>query len=94
MDEHSTPQGKPLIEYPSVYAFKVIGLRGTGFEDLMAQLFETGWGASIPPDAVVENRSKGGKYVSLTISLELPSEQVRLKIYDLIHAEKRIVYYL
>jgi uncharacterized protein len=94
MHSNSSPPDKPLIEYPSVYAFKVIGLRGTGFEALMAQLFETGWGAGIPPEAVVENRSKGGKYVSLTISLELPSEQVRLQIYDLIHAEKRIVYYL
>jgi putative lipoic acid-binding regulatory protein len=86
---------KPLIDYPNHYPFKVIGLRDTGFEEFVIQLFALAWGKPVPPEAIVENQSKGAKYVALTITLELHSEDQRLSMYALIHKEKsRILYYL
>ena len=86
--------GKPLIEYPTVYAFKVMGKLEHGFAEYIRQKFSRLMGAEVSRDSIAENVSKQGHYVSLTVSVYLLSEEQRLKIYAEIHTDKRIVYYL
>lgn len=85
---------KPLIEYPTVYAFKVMGRREHGFGEWVRQLFGRLMGSEISPDSISENVSKQGNYVSLTVSVYLLSEEHRQTIYAHLHKEKRILYYL
>jgi hypothetical protein len=90
-----TPEPKPLVEYPTVYAFKVMGRRDDGFAAWVRQLFTELMGAEVPGEAIAENVSKEGTYVSLTVSVLLVSEAQRQTIYARLHAERpRILYYL
>lgn len=88
------PPPKPLIEYPTVYAFKVMGKLEHGFPEYIRQKFSRLMGSEVSKDSIAENVSKQGHYVSLTVSVYLLSEEQRKTIYEDIHADKRIVYYL
>ena len=88
------PAAKPLIEYPTVYAFKVMGKLEHGFAEYIRQKFSRLMGTEISYDSIAENVSKQGHYVSLTVSVYLLSEEMRLTIYAELHTDKRIVYYL
>lgn len=85
---------KPLIEYPTVYHFKVMGRREHGFAEWVRQLFSRAMGGEVSQDSIAENVSKQGTYVSLTVSVYLLSEAQRQHVYGVIHREKRILYYL
>jgi putative lipoic acid-binding regulatory protein len=82
-----------LIEYPSVYTFKVMG-RAEGFREAVLALFHRALGQEISPDSVHEQPSSAGKYVSLSISVYLLSEDQRVRVYGALHQEKRVLYYL
>lgn len=85
---------KPLIDYPTVYAFKVMGRREHGFAEWVRVMFGRLMGSEVSRDSISENVSKQGNYVSLTVSVYLLSEQHRQTIYAALHREKRILYYL
>lgn len=85
---------KPLIEYPTVYVFKVMGRLEHGFGEWVRQLFGRLMGAEISKDSISQNISRQGHYVSLTVSVYLLSEEQRQTIYQHLHKEKRILYYL
>lgn len=85
---------KPLIEYPTIYEFKVMGRREDGFEDWVRLLFGRILGSEVSKDSISENVSKQGNYVSLRVTLFLQSEEQRQTIYGHLHREKRILYYL
>ncbi len=90
----SPPNAKPLIEYPTVYAFKVMGRREGDFREYVLALFRAQLGAEVPPEAISENVSKEGTYVSLTVSVRLEAEAQRQRIYAQLHVDQRVVYYL
>lgn len=85
---------KPLIEYPTIYAFKVMGRPEDNFSEYVRLLFGRLMGAEVARDSISENRSKKGNYVSLTVTVFLHSEEHRRGIYEALHKEKRILYYL
>jgi putative lipoic acid-binding regulatory protein len=85
---------KELIEYPSVYTFKVMGVQEHGFAEYVRQLFKRLMGTEVSPDSIREQPSSKGKYVSVSVSVYLLSEEHRRSIYAQLHQEKRIVYYL
>jgi putative lipoic acid-binding regulatory protein len=85
---------KPLIEYPAIYTFKVMGVQEHGFAEYVRQLFKRLMGTEISPDSIYEQPSSKGKYVSLSISVYLLSEEHRRSIYAQLHQEKRVIYYL
>lgn len=85
---------KPLIEYPTVYAFKVMGKQEHGFREFVRGVFKRALGQEVSPDSISELPSSGNKYVSLTVSVYLLSEEQRIRIYEALHKEKRILYYL
>ncbi|MBN1207320.1 MAG: DUF493 domain-containing protein [Myxococcaceae bacterium] len=85
---------KPLIEYPAVYTFKVMGKQEHGFVEYVRALFKRLMGTEISPDSIREQPSSKGKYVSVSISVYLLSEEHRRSIYAQLHQEKRVIYYL
>lgn len=92
--ETSVDEAKPLIEYPTVYAFKVMGKHEHAFAEYVRQKFSRLMGTEVSRDSISENVSKEGRYISLTVSVYLLSEAQRQAIYADIHSDKRIVYYL
>lgn len=90
----SDAPAKPLVEYPTDYAFKVMGKRDEDFTEYIRVKFSQILGADIGSEAIAENVSKQGTYISVTVTVRLTSEEQRLKIYADIHTDKRIVYYL
>lgn len=85
---------KPLIEYPSVYTFKVMGLQEGDFLAHVRDLFRKLMGSEISPDSIREQPSSKGKYVSLSVSVYLLSEEHRRSIYAELHKDQRVIYYL
>jgi putative lipoic acid-binding regulatory protein len=85
---------KPLIEYPTVYTFKVMGKQGPGgFAEYVRDLFRTLMGSEISPDSIREQPSSKGTYVSVSVSVYLLSEEHRRAIYARLRQEPRVVYY-
>ncbi|MDX2011720.1 MAG: DUF493 domain-containing protein [Myxococcaceae bacterium] len=91
----SSPTGQPpLIEYPTAYAFKVMGKPEDDFEGFVRALFSRVLGVEVPAEAIERQPSSKGTYVSLTVTVTLHSEEHRRTVYAQLHQEKRIVYYL
>jgi uncharacterized protein len=88
------PGGRPLIQYPAVYPFKVIGLKTDDFREHVRQLFRRLVTSDISPDSISEQLSNRGKYVSLTVPVLLLSEDQRQAIYVALHQDRRVLYYL
>ncbi|MEW5741534.1 MAG: DUF493 domain-containing protein [Myxococcota bacterium] len=94
-DAKDPGEKKPLIDYPTIYEFKVMGRRENGFEDWVRLLFGRLLGSEVSRDSITENVSKQGNYVSLSVTVFLQSEEQRQMIYGHLHKEKeRILYYL
>jgi putative lipoic acid-binding regulatory protein len=87
-------ENKPLIEYPTVYTFKVMGRQAPDFTDYVRDLFRGLMGSEISPDSIREQPSSKGTYVSLSVSVYLLSEEHRRSIYTRLRQEQRVVYYL
>ena len=87
-------EDKPLIDYPTVYAFKVMGKQEHGFGAYVRALFRRLMGGEVPPDSISEQPSSQGRYLSVTVSVVLLSEEHRRTVYAQLHKEKRIIYYL
>lgn len=85
---------KPLIEYPTLYTFKVMGLQEHGFREYVRQLFKRLMGTEISPDSISEQPSSQNKYLSVTVTVYLLSEDQRRTLYAQLHKEKRVLYYL
>ena len=85
---------RPLIEYPTIYHFKVMGKREHAFGEYVRRLFSRLMGSEVSPDSISEQLSRQGRYVSLTVTVYLLSEEHRHTIYAALHKEKRILYYL
>ncbi len=83
-----------MIEYPTVYAFKVMGRTDSDFAEFIRQMFSRLMGREVSQDSISQNYSNQGNYVSLTVSVYLLSEEHRKTIYGALHQEKRILYYL
>lgn len=96
-DEAAKPKTeatRDLIEYPTVYTFKVMGRQEHGFGEFVRQLFKRFLGTEISKDSILETPSKKGTYVSVNVSVYLLSEEQRRNIYSQLHKEKRVLYYL
>ena len=90
----ATEDKKPLIEYPAIYTFKVMGEQTPDFSEHVRSLFKRKMGTEVSPDSIHVQPSSKGKYVSLSVSVFLLSEEQRRAIYAELHQDPRIVYYL
>jgi uncharacterized protein len=87
-------ENKPLIEYPTVYTFKVMGRQEADFLEYVRELFRALMGTEISSDSIREQPSSKGTYVSVSVSVYLLSEEHRRSIYTRLRQEQRVVYYL
>jgi uncharacterized protein len=85
---------KPVIEYPTVYTFKVMGKQENGFREYVRQLFKRLMGTEVSLDSISEQPSRLGKYLSVSVSVYLLSEEQRRAIYFQLYRERRVLYYL
>jgi uncharacterized protein len=82
-----------MLDYPLDYAFKIMGLAGDDFAEHARRLVERIVG-SAPADQVVIRTSSQGKYHSVTVKARLVSEEQRRAVYQALHDDGRVVYYL
>jgi putative lipoic acid-binding regulatory protein len=82
----------PLIQFPTFYTFKAMGLTGT-VRDRVLELVGAVLGA-VDPSAVTVRPSSAGKYESISVHVYLRSEDERRRIYESFHREKAIVWYV
>ncbi len=78
MTQHNTPEKKkPDIQYPCLWAYKVIGEDCTLLKEALVN-------ACAPLETKISHSqsSRKGKYHSLQAELTVPSEEVRLAIYQ------------
>ncbi len=79
-----------LIDYPSRYPLKVVGNQHTEFENIVLQLVRTRC-----PQAehieVSQRASKKGKYVALTLTFTVHSQQQLEGIYRDLHECEHVV---
>ncbi len=74
------PAEQSLIEYPSRFPIKVMGLDAQGFEEaitMVAQMFDPGFDAG----SIEKRPSKGGKYLGLTITVTATSREQLDELY-------------
>jgi hypothetical protein len=83
----------PLIEYPLDYAFKVMGIAAEDFPEHARGLVTAAAGAAVAAQVSVR-ASSGGKYQSVTVTVRLASEAQRRRVYQALHDDARVVYYL
>jgi uncharacterized protein len=79
MKKNPSPEGveRPEIEYPCTWVYKVIGEDCSLLKDVIAKTCD-------PIDVTIthSHMSSKGKYHSLNAELVVPSEEVRLGIYE------------
>jgi putative lipoic acid-binding regulatory protein len=85
--------GGPRLDYPIDYAFKIMGLADDGFAEHARRIVERVVG-SAPAEQVVIRTSARGKYHSVTVTVRLASEEQRRAVYQALHDDERVVYYL
>lgn len=80
---------RPEINYPCKWSYKVIG---SNAERLLEAIDKASCG--IDYDVVLSNVSKNAKYLSLNLTLEVPSEFMRKLIFQKLGESEHIKYVL
>jgi len=81
------------LHYPLDYTFKIIGLATDDFAEHARRLVERMVGTA-PAERVSVRQSARGKYHSVSVVAHLESEDQRRAVYEALHADERVVYYL
>jgi putative lipoic acid-binding regulatory protein len=83
------PEDTSLIEYPSAFPIKVMGVQAEGFEEAIVALalrFDPGFDR-----ATLERRpSKGGKYLGLTVTVTATSREQLDSLYRALTAHPMV----
>lgn len=83
----------PLLEYPLDYTFKVMGHAAADFPEHARALVAAAVGGAVDVGVSVR-ASSGGKYQSVSVSVRLATEHERRRVYQALHEDARVVYYL
>jgi putative lipoic acid-binding regulatory protein len=83
----------PALEYPLDYTFKVMGHSADDFPEHARRLVAAVLGAA-PASGVTVRSSAQGKYQSVSVTVRLESEAQRRAVYQALHDDARVVYYL
>ena len=82
----------PVLDYPLDYVFKVMGYSAEDFPDHAERLVARAVG--LEARVVTVRSSSERKYQSVTVSIRLASEDQRRAVYQALHDDGRVVYYL
>jgi putative lipoic acid-binding regulatory protein len=83
----------PALEYPLDYTFKVMGLAADDFPEHARRLV-AGVVGDAPAERVRVRASARGRYQSVSVPVRLVSEEQRRAVYQVLHDDARVVYYL
>ena len=83
----------PALEYPVDYTFKVMGFAADDFPEHARRLVE-GVVGDAPTERVRVRASAQGRYQSVSVAVRLVSEAQRRAVYQALHDDGRVVYYL
>jgi putative lipoic acid-binding regulatory protein len=81
------------LDYPLEYEFKIMGLAGDDFAEHARRLVERIVGEA-PAERVRVRASAQGKYHAVTVVTLLVNEGQRRAVYQALHEDSRVVYYL
>jgi uncharacterized protein len=81
------------LDYPLEYTFKIMGLAGDDFAEHARRLVERTVG-SAPAERVSVRQSSQGKYHSVSVVVTLENEAQRRAVYQSLHDDERVLYYL
>jgi putative lipoic acid-binding regulatory protein len=90
---HGKGTPEVILEYPLDYTFKVMGLAADDFPEHARRLV-AGVVGEAPPERVTVRASSQGKYHSVSVACVLASEAQRRAVYQALHDDVRVVYYL
>ncbi|HEX8908481.1 MAG TPA: DUF493 domain-containing protein [Anaeromyxobacteraceae bacterium] len=93
MTDHQGAASGVKLDYPLEYTFKIMGLAEDDFAEHARRLVERVVGAA-PPEQVTVRASAQGKYHSVSVVTSLVSEDQRRAVYQALHEDARVVYYL
>jgi putative lipoic acid-binding regulatory protein len=85
--------GEELLEFPCDYSVKAMGYATEDFEDHVVGLV-TKHASLATPRQVTTKESSGGRYLSVTVSVEARSREHLELIYSDLKADKRVVFIL
>jgi hypothetical protein len=91
-DDEGLPPA-PLLEYPLDYTFKVMGPAAGDFAE-HARLLVAAVVGEAPAERVSVRASAQGRYHSVSVGVTLASETQRRAVYQALHDDPRVVYYL
>ena len=74
------PPGASLIEYPSAFPIKVMGLQVDGFVEAMIAVARQ-FDPALDPSSVEQRPSRGGKYLGVTITITATSREQLDELY-------------
>jgi putative lipoic acid-binding regulatory protein len=80
---------KPLIEYPCSWTYQVIGLDEQALRQAAAEVL-----GDVQHTLRSGNTSKGGKYLSLGLVVQVRDEGQRLRIFELLSAHSAVRFVL
>jgi uncharacterized protein len=76
----ATPDRPSLIDYPSDFPIKVMGLQAPGFFEAMVHTARA-FDPDLDPSAIEQRPSRGGKYLGLTITVRATSREQLDELY-------------
>ena len=93
-DHHrDIPPEQSLIEYPSAFPIKVMGLHVEGFPEAMVDV-ALQFDPSFDPATVEHRPSKGGNYLGVTITITATSRQQLDELYRTLTAHPMVKFVL
>jgi putative lipoic acid-binding regulatory protein len=81
------------FSYPSEYTYKIMGLAADDFPEHARRLVASVV-AEVPAEEVTVRSSAGGKYLSVSVTVVLRSEEERVAVYAALKRDGRVVYAL
>ncbi|MGB8932216.1 MAG: DUF493 domain-containing protein [Anaeromyxobacteraceae bacterium] len=83
--------GPPGFSYPAEYTVKIMGLAADDFPE-HARRVVASVVANAPSEQVAVRASAGGKYLSVSVTVVLRSEEERVAVYVALKNDERVVY--
>ncbi len=84
---------RPALEYPLGYTFRIMGIAADDFPEHARRLVARVVGDA-PAERVRVRASAKGRYQSVSVPVWLLSEEQRRAVYQVLHDDGRVVYYL
>ena len=79
-----------LLEFPCDFPIKVLGLADRGFDSLVVAIIRRHAG-DLREGAIASKASRGGKYVSITVTIQAASREQVDRLYVELSSHERIL---